>query len=97
MLIEDQCISRIARKKFVRRVPAKKACEKHMTRSWRVVPGYQFHEYFVGKAFPWDIREIPARLSTWRIFYVTFLPFTHIIYTIITHKSIKEAIQRENP
>ena len=28
---------------------------------------------------------------------VTFLPFTHTIYTLIIHKSIKEAIQREKP
>jgi len=28
---------------------------------------------------------------------VTFLPFTHTIYTLITYKSKQEAIQRENP
>ena len=42
-------------------------------------------------------REILAKLSVLRILCVTFLPFTHTIYTIITYKSIKEAIQREKP
>ena len=32
-LNEDQCISRLTREKFARRVPAKRACEKHMTGS----------------------------------------------------------------
>ena len=31
-------------------------------------------------------REIPAKLSAKRILSVTFLPFTHTIYTLITHK-----------
>ena len=31
--------------------------------------------------------KIPVKLSTWRILSVTFLPFTHTIYTLITHKS----------
>ena len=56
-LIKDQCISRLAREKFARRVPAKKACEKHMTGSWRVVLGCCFRKCLVGKAFSWDIRE----------------------------------------
>ena len=32
-------------------------------------------------------REVPAKHSAWRILSVTFLPFTHIIYILITHKS----------
>ena len=32
-------------------------------------------------------REVPAKHSAWRILSVTFLPFTHIIYVLITHKS----------
>ena len=31
-------------------------------------------------------REIAVKLSGWRILSVTFLPFTHTIYTLITHK-----------
>ena len=31
--------------------------------------------------------EIVAKHSAWRIFIVTFLPFTRTIYTLITHKS----------
>ena len=31
--------------------------------------------------------EVPAKLFVWRILSVTFLPFTHTIYTLITHKS----------
>ena len=32
-------------------------------------------------------REVSTKLSTWRISSVTFLPFTHTIYTLITWKS----------
>ena len=32
-------------------------------------------------------REIPTKFSVWRILNVTFLPFTHTIDTLITHKS----------
>ena len=32
-------------------------------------------------------REIPTKLSALRILSVTYLPFTHTIYTLITHKS----------
>ena len=39
--------------------------------------------------------EKPAKLSTWRILSVTFLPFTHTIYTLITHKSIGDHSERK--
>ena len=42
-------------------------------------------------------REVPVKLSAWRILSVTFLPFTHTICTLITHKSKRGYIQRENP
>ena len=32
-------------------------------------------------------QEVPVKLFALRILSVTFLPFTHIIYTLITHKS----------
>ena len=40
-------------------------------------------------------REVPSKLSTWRILSVTFLPFTHTIYTLITHKSKKGYSERK--
>ena len=60
-----------------------KACEKHMTGSWRVVLGCQFCEYFTGKAFPRYTRETLCLedFSVWLSY-----PFTHTIYTLITHK-----------
>ena len=36
--------------------------------------------------------KILAKHFAWRFFSVTFLPFTHIIYAIITHRNCKEAI-----
>ena len=44
---------------------------------------------FVSVSQEGPARKIPTKLSTWRILSVTFLPFTHTIYTLITHKSIK--------
>ena len=41
-------------------------------------------------------RKVLTKLYALRILSVTFLPFTHTIYTLITHKS-KEVIQREKP
>ena len=40
-------------------------------------------------------REVPAKHSTWKILSVTFLPFTHIIYTFITHKSKRGYLERK--
>ena len=39
--------------------------------------------------------EILAKHSVWRILRVTFLPFTHTIYTLITHKSIGGYLERK--
>ena len=39
--------------------------------------------------------EIPVKLSTLRILSVTFLLFTHTIYTLITHKSMKSHSERK--
>ena len=38
--------------------------------------------------------KVPVKLSTWRILSVTFLPFTHTIYTLITHKSKRSYLER---
>ena len=43
--------------------------------------------YFVSTLRDRPSREVPIKLSTWRILSVTFLPFTRTIYTPITHKS----------
>ena len=39
--------------------------------------------------------EVPAKLSAWRILNVTFLPFTHTIYSLITHKSKGDYLERK--
>ena len=40
-------------------------------------------------------REIAVKLSTWRILSVTFLLFTHTIYTLITHKNMRDYSKRK--
>ena len=37
----------------------------------------------------------PTKLFAWRILSVTFLPFTHTIYTLITHKSMWSYLERK--
>ena len=72
---------------------AKRACEKHMLEakeSYRTV-------VFASVSWVRPSREIPVKLSAWKIFSVIFLPFTYTIYTLIIHKSMQEAIQREKP
>ena len=69
-----------------------KACEKHMTRSWRVVPGCCFHKCLAGKAFSRD----SCKTFCLEVFLsVTCLPFTHAIYTLITHKCKKGHSERK--
>ena len=69
------------REKFERRVPVKRACEKHMTGSWRVMSNYQFCKYFAGKTFPRDTRETLCLEDFWvwlsypsPILYIPSLP-----------------------
>ena len=45
-----QCNSRLANEKLMRRVSCERPRVKHMTRSWRVLPDCQIHEYFMRKA-----------------------------------------------
>ena len=40
-------------------------------------------------------RKVPMKHSAWKILSVTFLPFTHTIYTLITHKSKKDYSERK--
>ena len=51
-----------------------------------------FRECLVGKAV---LRSIHGTLKNF--LSVTFLPFTHTIYTIITHKSVKKPFREKNP
>ena len=39
--------------------------------------------------------EILTKHSAWRIFSVTFLPFTHTIYNLIIHKSMRDHLKRK--
>ena len=39
--------------------------------------------------------EILAKLFSWRILSVTFIPFTHTIYTLITYKSMRSYSKRK--
>ena len=81
--MKNQWISREARENLSH----ERACEEHMTGSWRVVPGCRFRKCPTGKAFLWDTRET---------FCFARLCYTHTIYTHITHKSWG-VIQREKP
>ena len=40
-------------------------------------------------------REVPTKLFALRILSVTFLPFTHSIYTLITYKSNRGYLERK--
>ena len=48
--------------------------------------------YFASTSRDRPSREVPVKFSTWKILSVTFLSFTHTIYTHITHKSKQKAI-----
>ena len=76
-------VLRLARKKFARKVPVKRAREKHMLETKE--SSAKFH--FVSASRDRLSREVLAKRSAWRILSVTFLPFTHTIYTLITYKS----------
>ena len=71
-------VSRLARKKFGRKVPLKKAREKHMLESEESSTKL----YFVSTSWDRPSREVSMKLFAWMIFSVTFLPFTHTIYTL---------------
>ena len=52
-----------------------------------------FRECLASKAFLWDTRETLPR----GFLSVTFLPFTHTIYILITHKSMRRPFREKNP
>ena len=51
--------------------------------------------HFVSTSQDKPSREVLVKLSAWRILSVTFLPFTHTIYTFINHKRKECYIQRK--
>ena len=76
-------ILRLAHKKFTRKVPAKRACEKHTLEAKESSSKL----YFASTLRNRSTRGVPTKLSAQRILSVTFLPFTHTIYTLIILKS----------
>ena len=52
--------------------------------------------YFASITLDRPSREVSMKLSAWRILSVTFLLFSHTIYTLITHKS-KGGYSEEKP
>ena len=71
-------------------VSAKKACEKHMLE----VEELSAMLHFVSASQDRSSCKVPVKHSAWRILSVTFLPFTHTIYTLITHKSKRGYLER---
>ena len=65
-------------------VPAKRTREKHMLEAEELSARLHFTSTLRDR----PSRKVPTKLFAWRILSVTFLPFTHTIYTLITHKSV---------
>ena len=76
--------------------PRSDACALHMTRMRRVRTGWR-QLVFASVSRVRPSREIPAKLSTWRILSMTFLPFIYTIYTFIIHESKRGHLVRKNP
>ena len=87
-------ISRLVREKLVRKVPVKKARESHMLEAEESCQSWGFRKCLAGKAFSRDTRET---LYLEDFLSMTFLPFTHTIYTLITHESIRDHSERKKP
>ena len=71
--------------------PAKRAHEKHMLEAEESCQTVVFAN--VSQVRP--SREISTKLSAWRILSVTFLLFTHTIYSLIIHKSMRGHSERK--
>ena len=69
----------------------KRLREKHMLE----VKKSSVKLHFVRNSWDGPSCEILVKLSAWKIFSVTFLPFTHTTYTFITHKRKEWYIQRK--
>ena len=57
VLNKDQCISRLAHKKFMRRVPVKRSCEKYILEAEESCQPGGFRKCLAGKAFLRGTRE----------------------------------------
>ena len=73
------------------KVFAKRPREKHMLEAEELSAKL----YFARTSRDRPSHEVPTKLFTQRILSVIFLSFTHTIYTLITHKIKKEAIQNK--
>ena len=69
----------------------KRPCEKHMLE----VEESSARLHFASTLRDRPSREVHAKLFAWRILSVTFIPFTHTIYTLITHKSVRGHSKRK--
>ena len=68
-----------------------KACETHMTGSWRIVLGCCFRECLVGKAFPQDSHKTFCLED-----FFLWIPYpSPLLYIPLLPTNVKEAIQRE--
>ena len=84
-------VSWLAYKKFARKVTREKSREKHMLEvevSWQAVN-------FTSLSREGPTCEILVKHSAWSFLNVTFLPFTHTIYTLITHKCMRGYSKRK--
>ena len=50
--------------------------------------------YFASASRDRSSHVVTTKHSTWRVFSMTFLTFTHVIYTLITHKSKRGYLER---
>ena len=69
----------------------KRPHEKHMLE----VEESSVRLYFVSTSQDRPSCKVPAKLFAWRILSVTFLSFTHTIYTLISHKSKRGYSERK--
>ena len=86
-----RAVQRLAREQLARKLPAKRAREKHMLEAEESCQAVNFVSVLRER----PTRQIPAKLFAWRILRVTFLPFTHTIYTLSIHKSIRGYLERK--
>ena len=85
-------VSQLARKKFAKKVPAKKAREKHMLETEK--SSAKLHFTSTSRNRP--SCEVPTKLFTWKILSVIFLLFTYTDIPSLPTK-VKKVFQRENP
>ena len=89
--LKISAVSWLAREKFARRVTHEKGMWEAHAGSWRVMSGYQFRDCLVSRANPQGTRKTFCL----EVLSVAFLPFTHIIYILITHKSMRGYSERK--